>query len=105
MRLGRVFVITVIAAIVVLLSLGAIILVAFNDVGSSKEPVINGMRVRRYVAYTISSGQSPAGIGPEAIPWLIKGLDAQDSSIHKLKVGVWKRLPKAWQSKWKNHEP
>lgn len=102
MRLRRTF---VIATIVALLSVAAVIFVAFSDIGSAKEPTVNGLRVRRYVAYTMLRGPSPAGVGPEAIPWLIKGLDAKDSTIHKLKVEVWKLLPKRWRSKWRNHEP
>ena len=75
----------------VLLLAGAVVFIAFSDFGS-KEPVINGMGVRRYVV-TFGLGPSLAELGPDAIPWLIKGLDAKDSALHTAKVRVWKLLP------------
>ncbi len=102
MRLRRVF---VIAAIVVLLSLLATVFVAFSDFGSSKEPVVNGMRLRRYVAQSGSSEQALARLGPEAIPWLIKGLEARDSAFYTMKARVWKLLPSQWEFKWRHRAP
>ena len=101
MRLRRVF---VIPAIVVLLLLAASVFLAFSDFGSSKEPVISGMGVRRHVV-TFGLGPRLAELGPDAIPWLIEGLDAKDSALHKVKVKVWKLLPKKLQTKWTNHAP
>src|SRR5687768_8045273 len=101
MRLRRVF---VIVAIVVLLSLTAVVFVAFSDFGASKEPVINGLGVRRYVV-THGLGPPLAELGPNAIPWLIKGLDQKDSALHTLKVRVWKLLPQKWQFKWRHRAP
>ena len=102
MRLGRVF---AIAAIVVLLSLAAAVFIAFSDFGSAKEPVISGMRLRRYVAQGGSFEQALARVGQDAIPWLIKGLDARDSAFHKLKSRAWNLLPSGLQFKWRNRAP
>jgi hypothetical protein len=42
--------VSAITTIVVLLLLAAVVFVAFTDSGESKEPLINGVHVRRYVA-------------------------------------------------------
>ncbi len=101
MRLRRIM---VIPAILLLLLLGAIVFVAFSDFEASREPVVAGMGVRRYVV-THGLGRPLAELGPEAIPWLVKGLDEKDSRLHTLKVHVWKLLPRKLQSKWRNHAP
>ena len=86
--------VSVIATVVILLSLLAAVFVAFSDFGSSKEPVIGGMHLRRYVAQGASPEKALAGIGPAAIPWLIKGLDSQDSAFYQFKARVWQLLPR-----------
>ena len=91
------------AAIAFLFLSAALVFLAFSDFGS-KEPVIKGMGLRRYVA-TFGLGPPLAELGPDAIPWLIKGLDEKDSALHKVKVKVWKLLPKKLQTKWRNHAP
>jgi HEAT repeat protein len=103
MRFRRVF---VVATVAILLALAAAVFIAFGDFGSSKEPMINGMRLRRYVALGGSGAeQALARTGPDAIPWLIKGLEAEDSALYKFKVRAWKLLPREWQRKWSRRAP
>src|SRR5688572_19406087 len=98
MRFARIL---LIGALAVLLVLAAVIFLAFSDVGSAKEPVIDGMRLRRYVAHAGSAEKELARVGADAIPWLIKGLETEDSRLYKFKIQAWKLLPREWQQKWR----
>jgi HEAT repeat protein len=46
-----------------------------------------------------------AKVGPQAIPWLIKGLEEKDSGIHKVKVWIWRKLSPTQRQKWRNYAP
>ena len=95
-----------IGVIVLLLALAAVMFFAFSEFEATDEPVINGLRVRRYVAsHGSATDMTLPGIGPDAIPWIIKGVEAEDSAFYKLKVRVWKLLPKQLQFKWRYREP
>lgn len=101
MRVRRLLGVT---AIIVALFVSAVLFLLFKDFGSSGEPVVNGMRLRRFVAAGPFE-KGLAAIGPDAIPWLIKGLDAEESAFHKVQVRAWKLLPRASQQKWRNRAP
>ena len=102
MRFGRV---SLIAVLVIVLALGAAVFLAFSDFGSAKEPVINGMRLRRYVASTGSAEEALARVGADAIPWLIKGIETEEAAFYRFKARVWRLLPSQWQLKWRNRAP
>jgi hypothetical protein len=99
MRFRRVFVVVTLA---ILLALAAAVFIAFSDFGS--EPVVNGMPLRRYIVYT-NSEQALARIGSDAVPWLIKGLDAESLAVYRFKVRLWRFLPAQWQQKWSDRLP
>src|SRR5688500_15639491 len=91
-----------IGVIVLLLALAAVMFFAFSEFEATDEPVVNGLRVRRYVAsHGSATDMTLPGIGPDAIPWITKGVEAEDSAFYKLKVRVWKLLPKHLQFKWR----
>src|SRR5688572_12859868 len=97
-----------VAALAILLALTATVVIGFSEFESPVEPRVNGVPLRRYVVtyWSPSAGELTLGpAGADAIPWLIKGLDAKDSSLYKLKVRVWKLVRKQQQLKWRRHEP
>jgi len=71
------------------------------------EPTVAGMPLRRWVAQAGFSGMEKqlAQVGPQAIPWLVKGLQAEDSRLHRVKVWMWKKLPASQRQKWSKHAP
>lgn len=46
-----------------------------------------------------------ARIGPEAVPWLIKGLETKDSRFYNVKKSIWRKLPARLQQKWRDYAP
>ena len=71
------------------------------------EPKVAGTPLRRWAAQAGFSGMEKplAQVGPEAIPWLIAGLDLQNSGVHEVKVWLWKKLPANLRQNWRKHAP
>lgn len=71
------------------------------------EPTIQGVGLRRWAALQNSSEleKGLAQIGPGAIPWLIKGTQAEDSIFFKGKLALWKKLSPGLRSKLRNYQP
>jgi HEAT repeat protein len=63
--------------------------------------------LRRWVATSPQSqvNEGLAQVGPQAVPWLVKGMQTPDSAFYKLKAAAWKTLPRNLQMQWKNHQP
>src|SRR5258705_13595603 len=72
-----------------------------------KEPTVGGVPLLTWLSINSFSqiDKELAQIGPQAVPWLIKGLEAQDSAINRLKLKLWRKLPNRLKTKWRNYQP
>ena len=81
--------------LLVLLGLG-IVLGCILFTLPTREPVYQGVKISRFIEMRPPEDVALAALelGPrEVVPYLIKALRAQDSSLKRARLALWKRLP------------